>query len=79
MSRLDPYNDLGDPELSVYIHQLCQERSKPNPDPMVQEELRAKIAEIKDRRLIAHAERTQMAPELAAILRPVSKHLRVFL
>ncbi|BDU72337.1 hypothetical protein [Mesoterricola silvestris] len=79
MSRVEPYRDLGDPELSVYIHQLCQERSKPNPDLMVQEELRATIARIKDARLIAHAERKAMEPELAAILRPVSKHLRVAL
>ena len=77
MSCLEPYWDLQIPELRIHIYEYIVERNKPNPDPMMLEECKATIQRIKAKRLVEAAERKPMAPALAAILRPVSPHLRI--
>ncbi|HLP31640.1 MAG TPA: hypothetical protein VK150_09775 [Geothrix sp.] len=75
-----PIPDLG-PEGQLIMSAYLMEYAKATPDPLLLEELLGKVrlAHLRQQsrtNIIAAAPRRQMDPALAAILRPVSPHLK---
>lgn len=69
------------PEAQIHLDAYMAEFQSPEPDPLAMEEHLAafRLAQLRDQtrnRIITAAPRRQMDPALAAILRPISPHLK---